>query len=549
MDVRTGLGRVGGNWANQATGNFNRKCKHAARVALAAGAVTGALAVVLVAGCVGPRPTMFPPAPQHVEKEAGREGRYYDVNLDGTIDYCEQLSAEGRIDELRYDEDQDGTFETIVRPDAIDASEKRDLVLLLDSVPFQMVDDTWLSGRLRHFPRPSRVIAPFPVMTDLSFSEFFGVAPCVGVESEYFDGTRLTDGYGTYISGGNTHWQRHVDYRLTPSAHALAYFNSIEWYAHELGRIERLFHERGSGPFVGYLVGTSALGAQHGRNGHAYGLVELDRFCQAMMWRTRGRVRITMLSDHGHNLLPSNRVPLPEMLEQFGYRVRDRLEDACDVVVPQFGVVTYASIHTRSPAAVAGDVISIDGIEFAIYRDVDDSVVVLSRGGKARIERRSSWRGDGPAGEEMERGEGRFRYDAIEGDPLLIKPLIERIRDRRGVDSEGFVGDEDLFHETALHVYPDVVHRLWRAFHGLTTHTPDVMVSVRDGWHCGSRFMTKVRPMSAAHGNLGMASSAAFAVSMGGALPAVIRMDRLREELTSRGVDLENRVASLSASK
>lgn len=495
-------------------------------------------AMLLCAGCAGPGPRMFPVTPHHCAAEPdGATSRFYDTDGDGRVDYCERLSPAGRVDVIRYDADGDGRFETEIALDSIPASERRDLVLLLDSVPYQMVADAWAGGRFRLFPAPARVIAPFPVMTDLSFSEFFGDSPCPGVESEYYDGHHITDGYGTYAAGGNTPWQRHVDYHLTPSAHAVAYFYSYAWYLHELGKIDRMFEQRGGGPFVGYVVGTSALGAQHGRDGHQTGLIELDRFCQSVVWRTRGRVRITLFSDHGHNLMPSSRVPLPEMLAQFGYRVRDELERPEDVIVPQFGVVTYASIHTNSPRQVATDVVGIDGIELAAYLDEKDGVVVFSRGGEARITRTPT----APGMSDAASAAGvRFRYEALRGDPLKLRAVIERLRAEGRVDASGFVSDADLFAATTAHEYPDVVHRLWRAFHGLTAHTPDVMVAVLDGWHSGSRFMTKVRPMAAAHGNLGALSSSAFAMTSAGALPEVVRMEDLRARLEALGVQFRD---------
>ena len=79
---------------------------------------------------------------------------------------------------------------------------------------------------------------------------------------------------------------------------------------------------------------------------------------------------------------------------------------------------------------------------------------------------------------------------------------------------------------------------MWRAFHGLVEHTPEVLVSVEDGWHCGSAFMTDVLDLAAAHGNLGPLSSMGFVMSTAGSLPPVGRMEELHASLGKLGIPL-----------
>jgi hypothetical protein len=264
-----------------------------------------------------------------------------------------------------------------------------------------------------------------------------------------------------------------------------------------------------------------------GRNGHHAALVRLDRMCQQIVYDTRGRVQITLLSDHGHNLVASRRLSLVDELQRCGYRVRTSLQGPDDVVVPEFGAVNCAALHTRSPAAVARDVIGIDGVELTSYR-TDGDVVVLSRQGRARISR----------------SDGRYCYRAERGDPLRLLPILETLAARGEVDSQGYVRDDVLFAATTDHVYPDVVHRLWRAFNGLVTHTPDVLVSVEDGWHCGNPTLSKILDMSAIHGNLNALSSTAFVMTTVEPLPPVLRMQDLADALRERGVPVPSKQGS-----
>jgi len=485
--------------------------------------LAAAVAMVSSAGCAGPGPELFPVAPLTVKEFTdGRAERWYDTSGDGRADYRELLSAEGLVVKLGYDTNCDGRIDLDADLGRIPEDECRHLVVVLDSVPFLMVRQLWAQGRFRLFHRPSRVISPFPVMTDPSLSEFFGTSPCPGVESAYYNGQALTDGYQVYVNEGNVAWKRFVDYHMRPIAHVPTYLWPGPWYDHELRRIQETFERSKANKTVAYVVGTSALGARAGRNGHQAGLIRIDRFCQLAMFKARGRVKITLMSDHGHYLEPSQRIRLREVLTRLGYRVRGRLEEPADVVVPEFGMVTCAAIHTRSGRQVAHDVAGVEGIDLTAYLDDRDRVVVVSREGRARITRSSAG----------------FRYERKYGDPLRLGAILDQLENQGRVDPEGFIGDRILFEATESHVYPDAVYRLWRAFHGLIEHTPDVLVSTENGWHCGSPTMSKLITLIGAHGNLKRPGSCGFAMTTAGQLPPVLRMAHLRAALRELGVPL-----------
>jgi hypothetical protein len=186
-------------------------------------------------GCAGPGPRLFPPAPvqEHVEADGSGES-WFDTNNNGRKDFCEVYTA-GRLTALRYDCNEDGQAEETVVLDQVPASERRYLVMLLDSVRFDVAQNLWQRGRFRYCARPARVIAPFPVMTDLSFSEFFGASPCPGIESEYYDGHTLRNGYWVYAHEGNANWAPHVDYHLPQVYHTFAYLDIHAWYGGQFG--------------------------------------------------------------------------------------------------------------------------------------------------------------------------------------------------------------------------------------------------------------------------------------------------------------------------
>jgi hypothetical protein len=479
----------------------------------------------LLGACQRP-PTLMPVAPLRVQAAPdGGEQRLFDRDQDSQPDYAELLESTGRIGMLQIDGDDDGILDDPVILERIPGSECRQLFIILDSIPYQMVADLWQQGRFRYFHPPCRTIAPFPVMTDLSMAEFFGLSPTPGVESATFDGTRLTEPISTYATAGNAPWLRALDHFATQDTHAFAYLWPRSTYADELRSIESSFFADPARPVVvNYMVSTSAQGAKYGRNGHQWSLVALDRFCQALMARTEGRLQITLLSDHGHNLLRGTFVQLSDVLPSLGYRVTSRPSRPGDVVIPEWGLVTCAAMYTSDPAPLAADVVGLEGIDLAAYVDDQDEVVVLNRTGRARIARR----------------DGRLRYVCEYGDPLQLLPIVAKLP----ADADGFVDDAALFAATAGHVYPDAAHRLWRAFHGLVTHTPQVLLSLDENYYCGSAFMSGFYGLRAAHGALYQMASYGFVMTTAGQLPETMRMETLAAELQSLGLRPRHRLES-----
>ena len=481
-------------------------------------------------GCAGAWPKMFPVAPvRTVDHAGGGLERWYNLNGHGRGDYCEILGATGRLERIAYARNDEGRIDEEIELAKVPADEQRHLLIILDSEPVELVREVQRQGRLAFLAPPTRVLAPFPVMTDPSLTEFFGMAPAPVVEASYFDGKQLRDGYDVYASNGNTPWHIKADYHLWTVMHAVAYLSQPEWFGHELRRIGEVFAERsghGEAMTVAYVVSTSAMGSRDGHDGHVLALVSVDRFCQQLLYETRGRARITLMSDHGHKCVPSERIPLADKMAELGYRVGPVLEKPGDLVVPEFGVVTCGALYTRDAARVAGDVVQLRGIELSAYREVTpagtESVVVLGKTGRARITH----------------SESGFAYADEGGDPLQVAGVFSQLSKRGQVDAKGFVADRVLFEATVDEVYPDVVQRLWRAFHGLFANVPDVYVSVEDGFEVGSKLMTQLVHMQATHGNLRPASSWGFAASMAGQLPPTVRMVELRAAMRKAGVPI-----------
>ncbi len=491
------------------------------------------------AGCILRQPTPFPVAPMSFE--ATTEGGWrtaYDTDGDSKVDYVEIASPVGRVVELGFGLADDGSITEAILRDPGAENRCRRVLIILDSIPFHLVKEAYDSGRFRHFFPPSRVIAPFPVMTDLCLNEFFGTSPATGVETEYYDGERLRDGWFGYAESDNSKWLSKVDVYVPFSQHNHVYLDAANWFDHELGLIEEALAEGDCGETIGYSVSTSALGVSFGRDGHVAGLVTLDRFCQALMHRFRGDIEITMVSDHGHNLRESRRISLREAAANFGYEVGKSLDGIGDVVIPEFGLVSCAVAYSKSPARFARDMAAVEGVELVAFRRADGGVGVVDRVGEAIVMARvsgdssvphpsASLKDGAPGGD----GALAFQYDVLRGDPLRLGGVFEQLRSDGAVDADGFVSDADLRKALADGYYTDALYRLYRAFNGLTIHTPQVLVSLEDGYYSGSPFMSQFLSEKAIHGNLNENNSFAFVMSTQAPLPATMRMDELMAEL------------------
>jgi len=474
------------------------------------------LVLLLATGCAGPGPRLMT---FRAVNDGGTGGpglhRAFDVTGDGRIDYREHLDGTGRVTALGFA--TEGGREDRV---ALDAMSPRDVLIILDSVPFRLVEAAHAAGRFPWFYPPSASISPFPVMTDLSLNEFFDVSPSAGVESEYFDGTALVNGYDNYPTERNAPWLRYIDYHLPARLHGAAYMAPKDWFEHELAAIQRGIDRAPEGTFTAYCVSTSGIGARYGRRGHVWALDLLERFCQTLIYETRGRVRFTLMSDHGHAVQSSLRVPIGDWLRWCGFRVADRLRESDDVVVPEFGLVSCAVVYARRPAAVATALLGLEGVELVAFRGPSAvQVTVCDRTGQAIIESR----GD------------QWRYQTIVGDPLRLAARVLPVQDRRSAGVDVTLSRDAWLQATADHIYPDPVWRLWHAFDGLVEHTPDVMVSFQPGYYAGSSLMTRFLKVEATHGALRAESSLGFVMSMAGPVQPIVPMAELRGQLAAIG--------------
>jgi len=450
-----------------------------------------------------------------VTQNAADDHQLFDTDANGQADYAYRLGPDGRIAELQYLDEHDGAPSETVDLTVQRHFADRHLIIVIDSVPFEVISELYQHGHFRLFYPPQRSISTFPAMTDPALSEFVGAGPTPGVEAGHVLNGRLLDGMHEYMRARNSPWISLVAYHLPIRDHVWSYLFPSSWLAHELRCIEQTIDQAGPGETITYIVSSSGLGMHRGRTGHQQALLLVDQFCQMLTRRYHGRLHITLASDHGHVFGPYRRVRLGHELERAGYHQARQLHGAADVAVPELGLVSMAAVYCANPADVARDLVGMTGVELAAFQAPDGAVIVLSPDGQARIEHSDTG----------------YRYRPEFGDPLQLIPVMAQLNEQGRVAADGTIDDHVLFAATATHVYPDSLDRLWSAWHGLFDRPPAVIVSLAPGWMSGSGFLADFIDVQATHGNLGRASSTGFVMSTYGQIASPVRIRDVRSAL------------------
>lgn len=459
-------------------------------------------ASALAAGCR--KPVFFPaePLPPSGDKA---DGRAYDVDGDGRAEYFTFRDAAGRVDRVGYDTDGDARADVVVGLDAVPLARCRHLVIVLDGFGYDLVRQFRDAGHLRLFHPPSRVIAPYPTLTDVCMEDLLGYIPCPGFEAEYYDrkAGRIAGGSMAYLRGDNAPYNRLLHYRADLILDAVAYVLPWQVYGKEINDSKRLFDKALTQELRAYYVSSAGVGTARGADGQRACLRKVEQLVNQVVWETRGLTKVTLLADHGHSYTPARRVPLEDHLKGRSWRITERLRGPRDVAYIRFGLETYASLATDSPAELAGDLVACEGVELATYA-AGETAVVLAAGGASAVIRQKA---------------GRFSYEARRGDPLGLKDILARL----SPDGEGFYDAEDLLKATALHEYPAPLQRIWRAHFALVENPPDVTVSLADGYYSGSTGFAAFSRVASTHGGLNRRNSTTFIMSTIAPLPPLMR--------------------------
>ena len=460
-----------------------------------------AFVLIALVGCSAPSARLtFPDRPL----KASHERQWFDVNHDGRNDFAVTFDDAGHVDALEYDDNEDGTPDRIYHLRDYATDRVPHLIILLDSVPFRCVAERWEKGEFRWFDGPpAKVIAPFPSLTEICYTELLHAPPMPGMIDQYYDRQKRVKHNGLWsraMGGYRYPWEQQLDYRSKFTEEGFAYLNPKPWYQAELERARRALNESPNRVTIVYLTSASGMACKYGRDGIDEVLDGASRLCLQLLYERHGALKISMMADHGHNLMASKNIDIEKLLKPAGFHVNKRLDKPNDVVLEVNGLVTYAGVCTSRPSAVADRLLTHPGIELAMYME-RDHIVVRDVNGSATIDSDHA---------------GRLRYRTLTADVLGYEPVLGALRSAGKMDADGFASRADWFAAAVDHSYPDAPSRLWAAFHECAVNPPDVMFTTHDGYCAGLPEFERFITICSTHGSLNQINSATFLMTMTG---------------------------------
>jgi hypothetical protein len=404
------------------------------------------------------------------------------------------------------------------------AIQPRRLIICVDGVGFSLIEKMRREGRFKQFREPSRMIAPFPTLTNVSMTEILtpaGAGSSPGYEDRYFDveKNRMKGGLlerfqsERFIKGT---FRELFDYHPSAIKSGLGYAAPpLSTYLEsltDLARLRQKFRASREPVFFAYTGATDSLAHLGGEALLRSLLARLDETVTGILRDSPQPVEVTIFSDHGNHFRRYSRASLKSALRREGFRLENRVRDERSVVLPQYGLVGCAVLFTRetNEARLAQAMSEVKGVDFTAY-ETGGMAHIVAQTGRATIERR---------------GES-FRYRADKGDPLGLAGTAVELRAKGLSDADGFIAGTEWFAATRDGARPDALRRIYE---GLTAHVSNranVIVNLEDGFYTGSFTMDIFAFLQATHGNLGREQSFGFVFSTGRELPTHIRAEEV----------------------
>ena len=348
------------------------------------------------------------------------------------------------------------------------------LIFALDGVPYEVMNELHSEDYFKGFYKPGRLVSTFPSLTRPAFSRMLIGGKPFGYERRYFDiEENRIKGFILVKKLFSTN-AKYRDYH--PKLHFLGFPGYIAYvFPDQFTRTtmeafkKRILEFKGS-EFIAYMGLSDSISHVRGRKAQKDFLKEIS----SLLHETRNELGILLdvvvFSDHGNNHIKNHRVDLAGALVKAGFRDATELTTSKDFVLLRNGFVSAAAIYTHpeNPKTIATVLSGIAGVDFSVYLS-GHSIVVQGQAGVARISRRGN----------------RYRYTAIEGDPLKLAEMNHRLVQMGKSDSQGFIQEVDWWEATRNHTYPDPLRRIWEGLHDLIQHPATLLISFKDGYAFG----------------------------------------------------------------
>jgi hypothetical protein len=452
-------------------------------------------------GCSAPGARLsFPSHPISRDKDA----IWYDVAARGKPDFGLKLDANGQISSLVYADLRDGSVSREYRLDDYADADVPHVILLLDSIPLQCAVDRYNAGGFRFCPPPQKIIPPFPSLTEICFSSVLHCPPLTGMIDQSYDPRthHVRSEFWPRVWGAVQPWEARCDYHASYSEDGLTFLDPRPWYGAELERAHAAIDNSPNRVMIVYLTSAASMVCKYGKAGAEEVLDGAEQLCLQLLYERHGAIKISIMADHGHNLMRSTNLPIAQYMIDAGFHPAETIVSPQDVFLEINGLVTYAAIDTLQPQSVADALLKHPEIELAMYLE-GNRVIVRDGKGSAAIECDHQ----------------RLRYVVIDHDVLGYQSLPHP----PAADGNGFASDVEWLNATLDAAYPDGPRRLWDAFHATVVDPPRVMFTTKDGYCAGLTEYEKYITMESTHGGLNQLNSATFLLSMTGRVDKPLR--------------------------
>lgn len=387
------------------------------------------------------------------------------------------------------------------------------VLICLDGVPLSMIQKLQTQGRFKNFRAPAPLISTFPAITEVMLTEFFGVAPPPGYGLRYYakDSNVLQGGLSD--PSGISIWFSLYDFITPMFDRGLTYLWG-RWGTTDLDYTQNLlerFARSDRDILMIHLDSTDALMHNEPARVTERWLVKFDELILDHLAKNADRdIEVVLFSDHGNDMTRPKRIRIEKHLKAKGFLPAAVIRGDSGVAILPTGLISTAYMYTARKGEVARALRDLEGVDFALYQE-SGQVHIESMRGQAVIERR----GD------------RYRYIPQNGDPLCLNDVIAAMREKGLIDADGFAGDRDWFDATLEHEYPDVLNRAVSGLNGHVENVGDVLLSLKYGYHSGSKFLSLLVHFHGTHGSLQRKSITGFLISNRRDLPSLRAEDAL----------------------
>ena len=360
----------------------------------------------------------------------------------------------------------------------------RRLVLALDGIPHEVFVAMQARGELAQFRPAGRMISTFPSLSDVAFAQIEGGAPPPGYQVTRYDPeTNRIVG----MDAGSLSERAHPKIAADSASHSVAhrllgYVVPAALARRDLRRVATQLLDSDKPTFVAYIGTSDAVLHLKGREGAEAYLRAVDDILADLRKQVRIRtgrdLLVDLVSDHGSTMVESKVVPVEERLAGCGFNRRDGIEGRDDMAYSLPGLVASAAMYAHPERAddAARCLAGLEGVDLvAVARK--DAVGVLA--------------GDAEGEVRLVPGDvEQYAYRSVRGDPLGLLPA------GAAPGAEQVFAQDQALALTMTAPRPDVLRRVWRAFHGEVVHPATLVVSLADGYEVGNsklRMMTKLR--------------------------------------------------------